>query len=141
MQFDILHAAHGARPAAALRRCGSALACFGFTLALTSVIPNFAVAQQTGRPPSIPPQLQTFGAPGYHENPANKPPPRMPTVTRAQPHADTKPLFKLAGISLSGATAISDPAIAETYTRYIGRTVSQADLLSITTAIDDLYRN
>src|SRR5262249_43302478 len=27
------------------------------------------------------------------------------------------------------------------YKRYIGRTVSQADLLSITTAIDDLYRN
>ena len=54
--------------------------------------------------------------------------------------ADTKPLFQLKAVSVEGASAIADDVIAETYEPYIGRTVSQADLVAITVKIGDRYR-
>ena len=137
MPLCFLRAAFGIGSQAGSRKGRGGLAAIAGVL--TFVSSDFAVAQQTAHPAPIPPQLQTFGEPGYLQHPSDKPAPRIPTLAQAQAHADTKPLFKLRRVSVSGVTAISGEAIAATYRRYIGTTVSQADLLAITTAIDDLY--
>jgi hemolysin activation/secretion protein len=140
MQSGILRAAFGIGFKAGSRDCRDGLAAIGILFTLSFVSCDQAVAQQAAHAAPIPPQLQTFGTPGYLQTPAAKPPPRMPTLARPpQQHADTKPMFKLMGISVSGATTMPNEAIAETYKRYIGKTVSQADLAGITAAIDDLY--
>ena len=67
---------------------------------------------------------------------------KMPTLARSQtPPADTKPLFKLTAVLVRGERVISRDKIAETYRSYIGRTVSQADLVAIAGKISDLYRD
>ena len=66
--------------------------------------------------------------------------PKRKTVD-AQKSTDTRPLFKLADVSLEGATAIPAEALAETYEDYIGKKVSKADLAAITEKISELYRD
>src|SRR5579864_8551713 len=112
MRFGILRAAFGIGSRAGSRNGRGGLAVIGSVFTQTFVFSGFAVAQQSAHPAPIPPQLQTFGAPGYLQHPAAKPAPRMPTLAQPQSHADTKPLFKLTRVSVSGATAISDEAIA-----------------------------
>lgn len=53
---------------------------------------------------------------------------------------DRKPLFKLTGVSIGGATAIASQDLATAYGPYLGRTVSKADLAEITARITALYR-
>ena len=66
---------------------------------------------------------------------------KVPTLAKPEtPLADTKPLFKLTGVSLRGGRVISRDMIAETYRSYIGQTVSQADLVAIAGKVSDLYR-
>jgi hemolysin activation/secretion protein len=69
-----------------------------------------------------------------------KPPPSIPTVANPTVRGDTRPLFKLAGVSLRGARAIAPADISAIYRPYIGRTVSQADLAAIAAGITELYR-
>ncbi|HKS86435.1 MAG TPA: POTRA domain-containing protein [Pseudolabrys sp.] len=70
-----------------------------------------------------------------------KPPVRLPTVPAAAVgHADTRPMFRLRGVSVAGAHVVAAEAIAETYKPFIGKTVSQADLVGIAVAITELYR-
>jgi hemolysin activation/secretion protein len=64
----------------------------------------------------------------------------MPALTRPGVAADTKPLFKLRGVLLTGARAIPREQITRTYQPYLGKTVSQADLAAIAAAVSDLYR-
>ena len=64
----------------------------------------------------------------------------MPLLSRPEVAADTKPLFVLRGISLTGASAISRDATLRAYQPYLGKKVSQADLAAIATAVSDLYR-
>jgi len=54
--------------------------------------------------------------------------------------ADTKPLFRLTGVVIEGATLMRRDALAATYQPFIGKTVSQADLVTIAGKISDLYR-
>jgi hemolysin activation/secretion protein len=62
---------------------------------------------------------------------------RAPEATLVR---DRKPLFKLTGVSIGGATAISAETLAAAYRPYLGRTVSKADLADITTKISEMYR-
>ncbi len=71
---------------------------------------------------------------------ATSPELRMPRVAAAAPQADTKPFVKLTGVSVEGAYAVDAAAVAEVYGPYIGRTVSQADLVAMAAGISDLYR-
>jgi hemolysin activation/secretion protein len=64
--------------------------------------------------------------------------PRLARPTETQ--ADTKPLFVLRHVAVTGAGAIPPGQLATLYQSYIGKTVSQADLAAIATAISDCYR-
>ena len=64
----------------------------------------------------------------------------MPRISRSDGRADTRPQFVLRKVSLTGARAIPREEIARTYQPYLGKTVSQADLAAIASAISDLYR-
>jgi hemolysin activation/secretion protein len=58
----------------------------------------------------------------------------------AKAAADTKVLFNLKRVSVSGANAIAPAEIENAYRQYLGRGVSQADLSSIAEALSDAYR-
>ena len=64
----------------------------------------------------------------------------LPQVARPTTGADTKPLFRLAGVTVTGATLLPPDAIAATWQPFVGKTVSQADLVTIAGKISDLYR-
>jgi len=65
---------------------------------------------------------------------------RLPQAARPEITADSKPLFVLRGVSLVGASAFLPDRLAATYQPYLGKKVSQADLVAIAQAISDLYR-
>src|SRR6059058_5678180 len=68
--------------------------------------------------------------------------PRLPLPQFARPEGqgDSKPLFVLRHVSISGAVAIPQERLAATYQSYIGKKVSQADLAAIAAAVSDVYR-
>ena len=70
----------------------------------------------------------------------SKPSVRLPGLAKPEVRASTKPLFKLQAVSVEGASAISKEALAETYKAFLGKTVSQADLLAIAEGMTELYR-
>ena len=65
---------------------------------------------------------------------------RMPLPPRPQAKGDTRPQFVLRGVSLVGMGAIARERAIGTYRPYLGKKVSQADLVAIAGAISDLYR-
>jgi hemolysin activation/secretion protein len=69
-----------------------------------------------------------------------KPPVKLPGVPKAQVRADTRPMFKLRAVSVEGMNAIPRDTVDEAYRPYIGKTISQADLVAIAGAITDVYR-
>ena len=68
--------------------------------------------------------------------------PRLPSPQFARPEGqgDSRPLFVLRHVSISGAVAIPQERLAATYQSYIGKKVSQADLAAIAAAVSDVYR-
>jgi hemolysin activation/secretion protein len=68
--------------------------------------------------------------------------PRLPLPQFARPEGqgDSKPLFVLRHVSISGAVAIPQERLVTTYQPYIGKQVSQADLAAIAAAVSDVYR-
>ena len=68
--------------------------------------------------------------------------PRLPSPQFARPEGqgDSKPLFVLRHVSITGAVAIPQDRLAATYQPYIGKKVSQADLAAIAAAVSDVYR-
>jgi hemolysin activation/secretion protein len=64
----------------------------------------------------------------------------LPQVAHPATGADTTPLFRLAGVTVDGATLLRRDAIAATWQPFIGKTVSQADLVTIAGKISELYR-
>ena len=68
--------------------------------------------------------------------------PRLPRAPFARPEgkADTKPLFVLRRVSVSGAVTIPRDRLATAYQPYLGKKVSQADLADMASAVSDIYR-
>ena len=68
--------------------------------------------------------------------------PRLPSPQFARPEGqgDSKPLFVLRRVSITGAVAIPQDRLVMTYQPYIGKKVSQADLAAIAAAVSDVYR-
>jgi hemolysin activation/secretion protein len=64
----------------------------------------------------------------------------IPRISRTEVPTDTKPLFVLRQIIVSGAVAIPRDVLSQAYRSYIGRKVSQADLNAIAMAVGDIYR-
>ncbi len=108
---------------------------------LPATAPSPATAQQAA--PSPQPNLgrteHYFDVIEREQTRAKKPAP-LPNAARAPVTGDTRPLFRLTGVTVAGATALSGDAIAEAYRAYLGKTVSQADLVAIAGRIGDLYR-
>jgi len=98
-----------------------------------------AAAQQANQPGYDPRQTEKYF--DQQNRPARSPERpnlRMPQFER--PQADTKPLFVLRGIQITGAVAIPPERLAAVYQPYLGKMVSQADLAAIAGGISDLYR-
>ncbi len=68
--------------------------------------------------------------------------PRLPSPQFARPEGqgNSRPLFVLRDVSISGADAIPQERLVATYQSYIGKKVSQAELAAIATAVSDVYR-
>ena len=65
----------------------------------------------------------------------------LPHLARpAEAQVDTKPLFVLRHVAVTGASAIPPGQLATAYQPYVGKNVSQADLAAIAAAISDCYR-
>lgn len=114
---------------------------YACAILLPAMVPGPGAAQTTQPAPLDPRQGErNFERFELEQRRAKKPPVPIPRVARPEVSADTKPLFQLKAVSVEGASAIADDVIAETYEPYIGRTVSQADLVAITVKIGDRYR-
>lgn len=64
----------------------------------------------------------------------------MPQIARPDGKGDTKPLFELKNVSISGAVALSPDRLVRAYQPYLGKVVSQADLAAIAATVSDAYR-
>jgi hemolysin activation/secretion protein len=100
-----------------------------------------AAAQQANQPGFDPRQTEKYfndqqSGPGR----AVRPSPRTPTLARPEVTADSKPLFVLRAVSVTGASTLPRDALAASYRPYLGKMVSQADLAAIAQGISDCYR-
>ncbi|WP_247779735.1 ShlB/FhaC/HecB family hemolysin secretion/activation protein [Bradyrhizobium sp. 170] len=64
----------------------------------------------------------------------------MPQFARPEEQGDSKPLFVLRHVSVTGAVAIPRERLVAAYQPYVGKKVSQADLAAIAAAVSDVYR-
>lgn len=127
----------GARPRFGLGR----FALPGLALILSAIIALPAKAQQASQPGFDPRQTERrFDVPQSGQAPSARPAVRMPLVSRPEGTADTKPLFVLRGVSLTGAQTVPRDQIVNVYEPYLGKKVSQADLSAIAAGVGDLYR-
>ncbi len=111
------------------------------SLALTIAGTQVAFAQQANQPGFSPRQTEKYFENQSDQDSRTRPEVTVPGIGRAVATADTKPLFVLHGVSVSGAQAIRQDSIAATYQAYLGKQVAQADLAAIAGAISDLYRS
>jgi hemolysin activation/secretion protein len=100
-----------------------------------------AQAQQANQPGYDPRQTETrFEDQQSRQGPTARPRLPMPQFARPEEQGDSKPLFVLRHVSISGAVAIPQERLVATYQPYIGKKVSQADLAAIAAAVSDVYR-
>ncbi len=100
-----------------------------------------AEAQQASQPGYDPIQTERrFERQQSDQTPAGRP--RLPKPQFAGPEGrgDTKPLFVLRRVSITGATAIPHDRLVTAYQPYLGKTVSEADLIAMAAAVSDVYR-
>lgn len=102
----------------------------------------------------LPARAQTANQPGYNsrqierrfedqqssQSDVSRPKLPSPLFAAATGQAETRPLFVLRHVSISGAVAIAADRLVTAYQPYIGKEVSQADLSAMASAISDVYR-
>src|SRR5215216_373401 len=124
------------RPAAVVRYC-----LLTVSLGLWTIACFPAQAQHTSQPGYDPRQTEKRFEDQQLSQGANGRP-RLPLPQFARPDAqgDSKPLFVLRRVSITGAVAIPQDRLVTTYRPYIGKNVSPADLAAIAAAVSDVYR-
>lgn len=112
-------------------------------LILSSLLQGPAVAQQAGQTGFDPRQTEKYfeNSPTREQIQPTRPNLRMPVVPKPKVSGDTKRLFVLHGVSITGAHAIQLDQLSASYQAYLGKKVSQADLAAIAGSISDLYRD
>jgi hemolysin activation/secretion protein len=68
-------------------------------------------------------------------------PPALPSLERAASSADRKPILTLRAVALRGARTLPPQTLTPAYQRFVGRSVSAADLSTITEALTQSYRD
>jgi hemolysin activation/secretion protein len=105
-----------------------------------SLVDSTASAQQASQPGFDPRQTERRFEAQQSSQGANGRP-RLPSPQfRTDGQADSKPLFVLRHVSITGAVAIPQERLVTAYQPYIGKKVSQGDLAAITSAVSDVYR-
>jgi len=100
-----------------------------------------AQAQQANQPGYDPRQTEKrFEDQQSARSPAGRPRLPMPQFARTAGQGDSKPLFVLQSVSITGAVAIPQGLLVTAYQPYIGKKVSQAELAAISAAVGDIYR-
>jgi hemolysin activation/secretion protein len=100
-----------------------------------------AQAQQANQPGYDPRQTEKrFGDQQSRQSPAGRPRLPAPQFARPEGQGNSKPLFVLRRVSIGGATAIPSDRLATTYQPYIGKRVSEADLIAMAAAVSEIYR-
>jgi hemolysin activation/secretion protein len=101
-----------------------------------------AKAQQAAQPGYDPSQTERrFGRQQSDQNlAAGRPQLPKPQFGAADGRADTRPMFDLRHVSITGATAIPHARLVTAYRPYLGKKVSQADLIAMAAAVSDVYR-
>ena len=129
----------GASPQA-LETLYLATVCLALALLVLLVAMAPAAAQQANQPSFDPRQTEKYFDDQQNRpaRPTERPNLHMPQFQR--PQADARPLFALKGVAIAGAAAIPRERLAEVYQPYLGKMVSQADLVAIADGISDLYR-
>jgi hemolysin activation/secretion protein len=112
----------------------------GLVGALVLLGASAANAQQ--RPAPIDPQQaqKQIDAANAERRRLKKPPPRTPALEQKTKAVSAVPLFKLKSVRITGETVFSADALRKAYADYLGRTVSQADIEAIASAVGDIYR-
>jgi hemolysin activation/secretion protein len=104
---------------------------------------------------SFPAQAQPANQPGYAplqterrfedqqsaQSSARRPRLPMPQLTQPAGQGDSRPMFVLRSVSITGAAAIPQDRLVTAYQPYVGKKVSQADLAAISAAVGDVYRD
>ena len=112
---------------------------FGLWTLIAACLP--VQAQQANQPGYDPRQTEKrFEDQQSGQSPAGRPRLPMPQFARPEGQGDSKPLFVLRHVSISGAVAIPQGRLVTAYQPFIGKKVSQADLAAISTAVSDVYR-
>ena len=125
--------------AAFRRKAAMAMLCGVSTAVLVPGCGNAQTAPPSRQgDPARSPSVFELSQPAQQD--ASKQPLHMPRVGTAQPRVSTRPLVKLTSVKVERAHAIDDALIAEAYRPYIGKKVSQADLVNIATEISERYR-
>src|SRR5262249_14699463 len=113
---------------------------FAFVLGLFAFL-NPAHAQQASSSGVDVRQLERrFESQESDQTPAGGRNVAVPRVNRSEATADPTPRFVLRNASLTGAHAIAPGQLAVAWQPFIGKKVSQADLVTIATGIGDIYR-
>ena len=110
--------------------------------ALVTLLSTSPVHAQTSQPVYDPTQFDRRFDNGQMER-ASAVPSRLPMPKLARPalsSADPTPIFVLRRVSIAGATVISPDRLVPAYQTYIGKKVSQADLVAIAGNISEIYR-
>src|SRR3974390_71677 len=97
------------------RRRAFRIAIHAVALMLPATAPSPSIAQQAARPQPDLGRTERYFDVIEREQTRAKKPVLLPSAARPAVTGDTRPLFLLAGITVAGATALSDDAIAATY--------------------------
>jgi len=129
------------RTRAAPRVTGHRLIVMGLGFLVGALACPPALAQQATQPGYDPVQTEKrFERQQSDQAPAGRPRMPIPQFARPKGRAGTKPIFLLRRVSVTGATAIPLDRLATAYQPYLGKNVSEADLIAMAAAVSDVYR-